>query len=552
MSSADSLTDDSASPTLHRRAPSWLAAGGLFLLIGFAVNAAVIAVRVDLYLVWETFLHQDPDHAIADSLVMIAMSPFAGMAFASVIATLPIVVGACVMALVIRISGKLPLWSSIVVIPLCIAAFAVQSYLTRNGEWFDTPPGRDIVIAQILFPLICWALCLAISMSPASPERARLLRVLYLGFALAILGIVAVAGATAAIHWNPWHPEVTSNAASGVPSFANERHPEVTWNAAGGVPKFTLANERQTKIPSGSVSWSPDGTRLATLSIYGGLLAVQDAAGHVEQEGAYPKLPSPYCPCFLSDAREMIVSRDVKSDVAFSVVDIAAGRTVFEERSLETKQPNRPDLVALALSSDGTRLAAVHNNVSGEPISLYDTKTWQRLSTLNGMGAGRVVFSTDGSKLTFSSSDTFFVIDAGTGQTVSTLPIHAAGFVALSPDNSMAAVEEMRDAMPKAIRIFRLSDGAEIATYPAFVHGPNCLENRDDCGLASPILWDRNGRFLIFPDGHNTIRIWNPFAGNNDGTTIRVRYFAGGIALSKDGKLAISNGDFLSVFDIGK
>ena len=158
---------------------------------------------------------------------------------------------------------------------------------------------------------------------------------------------------------------------------------------------------------------------------------------------------------------------------------------------------------------------AVHDYIPGRPISLYDTKTWQKLSTIEAPAAGsgmeRLVFSADGSRLTFASSDKFFVIDARTGQTVSTLPIKAAAFIALSPDNSMAAVEEVGtdpgDYVPKAIRIFRLSDGVQVASHASLSHGPNCAENIEDCGLASPILWDPTGRFLVFPDGYHTIRI---------------------------------------------
>jgi WD40 repeat protein len=259
-----------------------------------------------------------------------------------------------------------------------------------------------------------------------------------------------------------------------------------------------------------------------------------------------------------SNARDIIFSRDVKTDVAFSVVDIASGRTVFQEHSLQPNQPG-PDQVALALSPDGTVLMAVHDYIPGRPISLYDTKTWQKLSTIEApaarSGVERLVFSADGSRLTFASSDKFFVIDARPGQMVSTLPIKVAAFIALSPDNSMAAVEEIGtdpgDYVPKAIRIFRLSDAAQVASHGSLSHGPNCAENIEDCGLASPILWDPTGRFLVFPDGYHTIRIWNPFAGKGEDATIQTRYFEHGIALSPDGsRLAIANGDFVSVFQI--
>ena len=546
MNSADSRADHPVSPVPDRRGPGWLAAGGLFLLLGFAVTAAVITARLDLHLVWSEFLHHDPDMPISNALMLLVLSPFASLVAALVLAPLPVFTGAIVMALLIRVLGTLPFWTVILVIPSCIAVFALQSHFSSNEvssdqPWMNTPLGHDVVTAQIPFVLGCWVFYRVLTKAPASPERANLRRrILYMCATLAIAVIVTVTGVSIVVHWNPWHPVVS-------------------WAAATGLPKIAFANERQTKIPSGLISWSPDGTKILTLSIYDGWLTVQDPAGRVEQERQFPTLPSPFSPFLASNARDIIFSRDVKTDVAFSVVDIASGRTVFQEHSLQPNQPGS-DQVALALSPDGTVLMAVHDYIPGRPISLYDTKTWQKLSTIEApaarSGVERLVFSADGIRLTFASSDKFFVIDARTGQMVSTLPIKVAAFIALSPDNSMAAVEEIGtdpgDYVPKAIRIFRLSDAAQVASHGSLSHGPNCAENIEDCGLASPILWDPTGRFLVFPDGYHTIRIWNPFGGKGEDATIQTRYFEHGIALSPDGsQLAISNGDFVSVFQIG-
>jgi hypothetical protein len=48
------------------------------------------------------------------------------------------------------------------------------------------------------------------------------------------------------------------------------------------------------------------------------------------------------------------------------------------------------------------------------------------------------------------------------------------------------------------------------------------------------------------------IQLWNPFTEAGEDATIKTRYFERGIALSPDGdRLAISNGNFVSVFRIG-
>src|ERR1700733_1110562 len=423
MNSADSRADHPVSPVPDRRGPGWLAAGGLFLLLGFAVNAAVITARLDLHLVWSELLHHDPDMPISTALLLLVLSPFASLVAALVLAPLPVFTGAIVMALLIRVLGTLPFWTVILVTPSCVAVFALQSHFSSNDvssdqPWMNTPLGHDVVTAQIPFVLGCWVFYRVLTKAPASPERANLRRrILYMCATLAIAVIVTVTGVSIVVHWNPWHPVVS-------------------WAAATGLPKIAFANERQTKIPCGFISWSPDGTKIMTLSIYDGWLTVQDPAGRVEQEKQFPTLPSPFSPFFASNAREIIFSRDIKTDVAFSVVDIASGRTVFQEHSLQPNQPG-PDQVALALSPDGTVLMAVHDYIPGRPISLYDTKTWQKLSTIEApaarSGVERLVFSADGIRLTFASSDKFFVIDARTGQTVSTLPIKAAAFIGLSP-----------------------------------------------------------------------------------------------------------------------
>jgi WD40 repeat protein len=106
--------------------------------------------------------------------------------------------------------------------------------------------------------------------------------------------------------------------------------------------------------------------------------------------------------------------------------------------------------------------------------------------------------------------------------------------------------------VPNGIGIFRLSDGVQIAWHAPPYRGPNCPENREDCGLSRPILWAPTGHFLVFPDGYHTMRIWKPFTGNGEDATIQTHYFNGGIALSPDGgQLAIGNGDFVSVFHMG-
>jgi hypothetical protein len=546
MNPADGQLHHPGLPLPSRAGPGWLAAGGLFLVLGFVINAAVITAWTDVTWVWAYILHQDPDMPVSTSLGVLALSPFLSPFFASYAGVLA---GTVIMAVLIRVLGRLPLWSLLLVVPLCIFDFGRQYQFFLDPESSSLGNVPEMIVAQTLFGLACWALYRELANAPPSPQRAKLYRrALYLCGVLVVGTIAAVTAASVYVQWTPWHPEVS-------------------WSPATGMPKIAFANERYGKSPSTFVSWSPDGTKLLTLpSDYSGGLVVLDPAGQVKQERKIPGLPSPFSPYFASNGKEIILAGEIKTGVAFSVVDIASGRTVFQEPLL---QPNEPGLgeAELTLSRDGSVLAAAHDHINGHPvlkrpISLYDTRTWQKLSTIELPVApsevGRLALSDDGGRLAFWSSGKYFVVDARTGQpiTITALPVQGATFIALSPDSSMAAVAEADTSPPyfaaKAIRIFRLSDGAQVASRTAFSHGPYCAESRDDCGLNSPILWTPNGRFLIFPDDYHMIRLWNPFAGAGEDATIKTRYFERGLALSPDGVgLAISNGNFVSVFRIG-
>lgn len=546
MTSADAQANHPA-PPLPNRTAHWLVAACLFLILGFVINAAVITAWADVTLAWAYLLHQDPDMPVSTSLGVLALSPLLAPFFVSYAGVLA---GTVIMAILIRILGRLPLWSLVLVVPLCMFDFGRQYKFFLDPDSSSLGNVPEMIVAQTLFGLACWALYHELANASPSPQRAKLYRrVLHLCGALVVGTIATVTAASVYVQWTPWQPKVS-------------------WSPASGVPKIALANERYAKAPPRFASWSPDGTKLLTFSgPYSGGVVVQNPAGRVEQEREIPGLPSPFSPYFASNAKDIILAGQIKTGVAFSVIDIASGRTVFQEPLL---QPNEAGLgeAQLTLSPDGSVLAAAHGQIFGHPvlrhpISLYDTKTWQKLSTIelpiNPSDVGRLALSTDGSRLAFWSSGKFFVVDARTGQpvTVTALPVHGATFIALSPDNSMAAVAEGQTSPPyfaaKAIRIFRLSDGSQIASRAAFSHGPDCSENRDDCGLNTPIMWDPSGRFLIFPDGYHTIRIWNPFAAKGEDATIETRYFEHGMALSQDGsQLAIGNGDYISVFHIDR
>jgi WD40 repeat protein len=167
---------------------------------------------------------------------------------------------------------------------------------------------------------------------------------------------------------------------------------------------------------------------------------------------------------------------------------------------------------------------------------------------------GQLTFSGDGNRLAVAGTNSLVVVDVSTGKLVREISGLPVAF-ALSPDGSMVAVEGAEtgpnSTKPAGMRVVRLADSVEVALHaPPFV-GPDCDNVPEDCGLISPIIWEPRGRFLVFPDGYNTVRVWNPFAKASVDVTVETRWLFGGIAVSPDGtQLAIGNGDFVSVFTV--
>ena len=131
MTSADlSARFPCGSPLPDRAVPRWIVSAGLFLLLGFAINAVTIMALLSSTMVWQGLLHHDPDIAVSTAELMLALSPVVGVFGALVLTPIPAVTGAVVLALFTLVSGRLPLWATVVAIPLCIEASALQIYLS--------------------------------------------------------------------------------------------------------------------------------------------------------------------------------------------------------------------------------------------------------------------------------------------------------------------------------------------------------------------------------------------------------------------------------------
>ena len=133
----------------------------VFLLLGFAIDAAYFGVWSAANVVWVDFLHTNPNRTQANALTMLALSPVYGAVGAIGLCLLPLIVGAIGAKLASLRSGRVPFWVLVVLLPACGLAFSVQ------GRWlFDSyddgpPPSMwDMAIrmsvVQIPALLGCW------------------------------------------------------------------------------------------------------------------------------------------------------------------------------------------------------------------------------------------------------------------------------------------------------------------------------------------------------------------------------------------------------------
>ena len=88
MNPADAQPPRPGLPLRSRNDLGWLAAGVLFLVLGFVINAAVVTAWVDLTWTWAYLLHQDPDVPVSMSLGVLALSPFLAPMFPSYLGVL--------------------------------------------------------------------------------------------------------------------------------------------------------------------------------------------------------------------------------------------------------------------------------------------------------------------------------------------------------------------------------------------------------------------------------------------------------------------------------
>lgn len=322
------------------------------------------------------------------------------------------------------------------------------------------------------------------------------------------------------------------------------------------LPPIHLVRELKVASPGG-VAWSSDGSKLVvegrsdfrfTAWDVDGRM-IRQLPGQIKQLGLLTASAK-----FVSEQQNILIpgpateSSSSKSTTeagpasVFSVIDTATGTVIHEETAPVVGNLRR----AFAVSRDGRRVAVQYGVDDLKGVTLFSAKDWKKLKVIELPSHifSVMAFSDDGKHLGVGIGHQVLDIDSTTGVTLHTIAM-ISGPISYSPDGTMIAVatayvEPGKAFQQGAVRLIRLADGKEIATQPNEMTAPS-------------VAWDPKGRFVAFVSENGNVHLWNPFAAQMDEKVVRLRVPVRGIEMTSDGRrFAVSNGDYVSIFEIGK
>ncbi len=320
-----------------------------------------------------------------------------------------------------------------------------------------------------------------------------------------------------------------------------------------------------------AVAWSPDGSKIAAASNYGGTLTVWDSAGRTLnqiQTSDGPNLAGSIA--FAHGSSELVFPSPpgAPPNTALGVWDLSTGKVVaFIGGNLTPGPTFQGQGQQFAMSRDQSKIAVVTNfkdadNHTISDTAIYDTDQWRLLRTFNfGNLPTSISFPDDDHKVIVGSLDSTVTVQSLERRSpprrfrafVPKFGDRFIGALAISPDSElvfagatggMAASgdhdEEIRleNEMPAAT-VLRTSDGAQVATFK----------------LPAPELgqgaWDPRGRFVAFLDSEGYLILWRPTEPAMSYAKIALPSRSLVLAINQDGsRIAVGTTEGVSVYAV--
>jgi eukaryotic-like serine/threonine-protein kinase len=258
------------------------------------------------------------------------------------------------------------------------------------------------------------------------------------------------------------------------------------WQRLCHLDQHTLIGHRSAVR---SVSWSPDGTRLATGS-YDGTAKVWDAAGGRERLTLRAHTNPVDSVSWSPDGTHLATGSE---DDTAKVWDAAGGR------ELRTLKGHTGPVRSVSWSPDGTRLATGSEDGTAK---VWDAAGGRELRTLKGHSGEVIVsWSPDGTRLATGCQDgTAKVWDAAGGRELLSLAGHTGQVdsVSWSPDGA------------------RLATGSEDGTAKVWdaAGGRVLLTLKGHTSMVRSVCWSPDGARLATGSGDGTAKVWDAAGGH--------------------------------------